>query len=96
MEGSYYPSLICLVLGPPSPRRTWRDLERVQQKPTEAARGMENMAYKERLVELGVYCLAQRRPGEDLIVAYNSFKGICKDDKAIFFLGSRRWYIKEQ
>ena len=43
---------------PPSPRRTWKNLERVQQQAAEAARGMEHVAYKERLVELGVYSLA--------------------------------------
>lgn len=99
MEESYYPSLLgtseaapgiaCSVLGvcvpPPSPRRMWRILERVQQKATEAARGMEHMAYKERLVELGVYSLAWRRLREDLIVAYHYFKSSCKDDKADFF-----------
>lgn len=52
------------------------------------------MAYTERLVVLGVYSLARRRLREVLIVAYNYFKGSYEDDKANFFLGSRRWYIK--
>lgn len=74
-----------------SPRR---NLERVKLKATEAARGMEHAGYKEQSVALGVYSLAQRRLREVLIVAYNYFKGSYKDDKANFFLGSRRWYIK--
>lgn len=46
---------------------------------------MEHMAYKERLVALGVCSLARSRLRENLIVAYNYFKGSCKDDKANFF-----------
>lgn len=81
---------------PLSLRRTWRNLERIQQKITETAKGVEHMAYKDRLVELGVYSLVWRRLREYLIVAYNYFKGIYEDDKASFFLGNRRWSIKEQ
>lgn len=54
------------------------------------------MVYKDRLVELGVYSLVWKRLREYLIVAYNYFKGIYEDDKASFFLGNRRWSIKEQ
>jgi len=57
--GEAAPGIVHPVEVPSSPRRTWRNLEKVQQKPPEADRGMEHTNYEERLVvELGVCSLA--------------------------------------
>lgn len=76
------------------PTQSKKDVEESGEGPAAGYRGREHVSSEERLLELSIHSLAWRRLRQGLIVAYNYIKGNCKDNKAIFFPGSRRWSIK--
>ena len=49
--------------------------ERVQKRDTEMIHRMEDLFYKDRLRELGLFSLEERRCWEDLIAAFQYLKG---------------------
>ena len=63
----------------PQHKRDMDILERVQNRATEMMKGLQHLSCEERLRELGLFSLQQRRLGEDLINVHKYLERRCKE-----------------
>ena len=65
-------------------------LEQIQRRATRLLRAMEHLSCEDRLRELGLFHLEERRPQENLTVACQNLKGDNEQSKNQFFTKSDR------
>ncbi|PKU48274.1 hypothetical protein llap_1376 [Limosa lapponica baueri] len=76
----------CVQLWSPQHRKDMDLLERVQRRAMKMIRGLEHLSYEDRLRELELFSLKNRRLRGDLIAAFQYLKGAYKKDGEGLFI----------
>jgi len=77
----------CIQMWSPQYRRDTNLLEHVQRRAIKIIQGMENLSYKNKLKELGLFSLEKRRLWGDLIEAFQYLKGNYRTEGDKLFSG---------
>ena len=70
----------CIQLWSPQHKQDMDVLERIQRRATKMIRGLENLTYEDRLRQLGLFSLEQRRLQGHLRAAFQHLKGTYRKD----------------